>query len=308
MLLVNTLLTNHDTWLHFQHCPDISMVTRKHNKASSYSRRVCRATSTYTHTRTHILISQLRTLLLIFGPSSSFNRTTPVYMSRDTSELTTTGFTVKAAMKNYRVVGPPPTGAFQERPAKPTTFRKFYDRGDLPIYLVHGTRPTITWKVDIETLDYNHYLPLFFDGLSETAHPYAFLARQGAEDLLDHGGDKILPVIPQLIIPIRNALNTRNHQVMCTTMKVLQHLVKSGDKVGEALVPYFRQILHIFDLFKDKKSKSSGVVRSHLQKPENIRELIPETLELLERTGGNDAFVHIKIMVPTYQSCVAYSP
>lgn len=103
MLLVNTLLTNHDTWLHFQHCPDISMVTRKHNKASSYSRRVCRATSTYTHTRTHILISQLRTLLLIFGPSSSFNRTTPVYMSRDTSELTTTGFTVKAAMKNYRV-------------------------------------------------------------------------------------------------------------------------------------------------------------------------------------------------------------
>lgn len=42
---------------------------------------------------------------------------------------------------------------------------------------------------------------------------------------------------------------------MCTTMKVLQHLVKSGDKVGEALVPYFRQILHIFDLFKDKKSE-----------------------------------------------------
>lgn len=55
-------------------------------------------------------------------------------------------------------------------------------------------------------------------------------------------------------------------------------------------------------------AKPSGVVRSHLQKPENIRELIPETLELLERTGGNDAFVHIKIMVPTYQSCVAYSP
>ncbi|XP_073340404.1 parkin coregulated gene protein [Pagrus major] len=233
---------------------------------------------------------------------------TPVPVSRDTSELTTTGFTVKATMKNYTVVGPPPTGVFQERPVKPTTFRKFYDRGDLPIYLVHGTRPTITWKVDIETLDYNHYLPLFFDGLSETAHPYAFLARQGAQELLDHGGDKIIPVIPQLIVPIRNALNTRNHQVMCTTMKVLQHLVKSGDKVGEALVPYFRQILHIFDLFKDKKTKPSGVIRSHLQKPENIGELIPETLELLERTGGNDAFVHIKIMVPTYQSCVAYSP
>ncbi|XP_029972886.1 parkin coregulated gene protein [Salarias fasciatus] len=109
-------------------------------------------------------------------------------------------------------------------------------------------------KVDIETLDYYHFLPLFFDGLCETAHPYEVFARQGVHDLLDHGGSKILPVIPQLIIPIRNALNTRNNQVMCTTIKVLQHLVMSGDKVGEALVPYFRQILHIFNLFKNNKT------------------------------------------------------
>ncbi|CAG5866545.1 unnamed protein product [Menidia menidia] len=73
--------------------------------------------------------------------------------------------------------------------------------------------------------------------------------------MLDRGGPKILPVIPQLIIPIKNALNTRNHQVMCTTLKVLQHLVLSADKVGEALVPYFRQILPIFNLFKNKNSK-----------------------------------------------------
>lgn len=68
--------------------------------------------------------------------------------------------------------------------------------------------------MDIETLDYNHYLPLFFDGLSETAHPYAFLARQGAEDLLDHGGDKILPVIPQLIIPIRSKSGTASARTL----------------------------------------------------------------------------------------------
>uniref|UniRef100_A0A3B5AYH2 PARK2 co-regulated n=1 Tax=Stegastes partitus TaxID=144197 RepID=A0A3B5AYH2_9TELE len=112
-----------------------------------------------------------------------------------------------------------------------------------------------SWEVDIETMDYHHYLPLFFDGLCETAHPYEFFARQGIHDMLDHGGSKILPVIPQLIIPIKNALNTRNNQVMCTTMKVLQHLVASGEKVGEALVPYFRQILPVFNLFKNKNSK-----------------------------------------------------
>lgn len=59
-------------------------------------------------------------------------------------------------------------------------------------------------QVDIDTLDYHHYLPLFFDGLSETSHPYHLFAYQGSLDLLDHGGPRILPVIPKLIIPIRS--------------------------------------------------------------------------------------------------------
>ena len=88
------------------------------------------------------------------------------------------------------------------------------------------------------------------DIFSETTHPYEFFARQGVHDMLEHGGSKILPVIPQLIIPIKNALNTRCRPVICTTLKVLQHLVISGDMVGEALVPYYRQILPILNIFK----------------------------------------------------------
>ncbi len=60
------------------------------------------------------------------------------------------------------------------------------------------------FQVEIEKLDYHHYLPLFFDGLCETQHPYEFFARQGVHDMLEHGGSKILPVIPQLIIPIKS--------------------------------------------------------------------------------------------------------
>ena len=87
-------------------------------------------------------------------------------------------------------------------------------------------------QVPLESLDYHYYLPLFFDGLRETQHPYVFFAVQvqtcdlvflekqefvsfkyflqlsssfqGIEDLLARGGSKkILPVIPQLIIPIK---------------------------------------------------------------------------------------------------------
>ena len=100
---------------------------------------------------------------------------------------------------------PPNVGAFSERPSKPTAFRKFYLRGDFPIALEHDTKGNkIAWKVEIEKLDYHHYLPLFFDGLCETEHPFEFFARQGIHDMLEHGGNKILPVIPQLIIPIKS--------------------------------------------------------------------------------------------------------
>ena len=60
-------------------------------------------------------------------------------------------------------------------------------------------------QVEIEKLDYHHYLPIFFDGLREKKDPYRFLAVQGVFDLLEHGGAKILPVIPQLILPIKGA-------------------------------------------------------------------------------------------------------
>jgi hypothetical protein len=48
---------------------------------------------------------------------------------------------------------------------------------------------------------------MFFEGLCETAHPYKFVVQQGIQDMLRHGGPKILPVIPQLIIPIKSEFN-----------------------------------------------------------------------------------------------------
>ena len=49
----------------------------------------------------------------------------------------------------------------------------------------------IGWKVEIEKLDYHHYLPIFFDGIREKEDPYRFLAVQGTYDMLDKGGSKI---------------------------------------------------------------------------------------------------------------------
>ena len=56
------------------------------------------------------------------------------------------------------------------------------------------------------SLDYHHYLPIFFEGIREKQEPYRFLSVQGTFDMLEKGGAKVLPVIPQLIIPIKSKL------------------------------------------------------------------------------------------------------
>ena len=221
-----------------------------------------------------------------------------------TARIRAEGFTVKSTMKNSVVVGPQAAGAYKEHPVRSSTFRKLYDSGELPIAMVHNNMGNgIRWKVPLESLDYQHYLHLFFDGLSEKTHPYELLARLGVHEMLQHGKGKILPAIRLLIAPIRSGLNTRVPQVMCNMMKALQQLVVSEERVGEALVPHFKQILPIFRIFKDKNANSGDCVDySQRNKRTNVADLIQETLVLFELHGGDDAFIHIKHTVPTYES------
>ena len=123
-------------------------------------------------------------------------------------------------------------------------------------------------------------------------------------DLLEKGGPRILPVVPQLIIPIKTALNTRDPEVMSVILKVLQALVLSGDMLGEALVPYYRQILPIFNIFKNRNTNIGDCIDYGQRKKLTLGDLINETLELFEIHGGEDAFINIKYMIPTYESCV----
>jgi len=222
------------------------------------------------------------------------------------SDRKVAAFSTESLNKYTKVVEAPFAESTKAKEAREATqFRKFYERGDLPIALEHDTKGNkIAWKVEIEKLDYHHYLPLFFDGLKNKKHPHAFFARQGIHDMLEHGGHKILQVIPQLIIPIRDALTTRDPAILCTTLKVLQHLVLASELIGEALVPYYRQILPIINIFKNKNINCGDQIDYAQQKRENIGDLINETLELFERHGGEDAFINIKYMIPTYESCL----
>ena len=199
--------------------------------------------------------------------------------------------------------------AFLERPNPPNTeFRRFYERGDLPVQIEHGgVHNRIAWKVAIEKLDFHHYLPIFFDGLREIEMPYAFLSEQGVYDMMQVGSSKVVPVIPQLIIPIKTALNTRDRSVIAKVLKVLQALVKCDHEqnlVGQALVPYYRQILPVLNIFIRKNDNLGDVIDYGQQKRGNLGGLIMETLEAFEIHGGQDAFINIKYFVPVYESVI----
>lgn len=81
-------------------------------------------------------------------------------------------------------------------------------------------------------------------------------------------------------------MNTRDADIIAVMLKVIQKLVLSGDMIGEALVPYYRQILPIFNIFRNSNKNCGDKIEYDQRKRLNIGDLISETLELLEQTGG----------------------
>lgn len=123
-------------------------------------------------------------------------------------------------------------------------------------------------------------------------------------DLLEGDGERVLPVLPQLILPIKHALNTKNRKTIGRVFRVLQALVKCNEYVGEALVPYYRQILPMFNtvILLEKPKNLGDEIDYAQQKNENVVDLVHETLEALELSGGKDAYINIRYMIPIYET------
>ncbi|KAJ8797141.1 hypothetical protein J1605_017369 [Eschrichtius robustus] len=73
---------------------------------------------------------------------------------------------------------------------------------------------------------------------------------------------------------------------------------------GEGAHPTYRSHGHGQGLSPSLQINSGDGIDYSQQKRENIGDLIQETLEAFERSGGEDAFINIKYMVPTYESCL----
>ena len=91
---------------------------------------------------------------------------------------------------------------------------------------------------------------------------------------------------------------------MCKTLKILQTMVLEHPEIGADMVTYYRQLLPMLNLFITKSKHLGDGMDYAQQKGMNLSELIQETLEVLERFGGEEAYINIKYMIPTYESCI----
>ncbi|KAH8063136.1 hypothetical protein JL722_2298 [Aureococcus anophagefferens] len=183
------------------------------------------------------------------------------------------------AVRERRPFKGPVAGVFRKTKVEATMFPIRYRRGELPCSIEHrGSGNNLSWICPLLQLDYEHYLPIFLDGIRCTESPYQF--------------------------PIRLALNTKDPDIVHAALRALQKIVLSNYGVGEALVPFYRQLLSVMNLFFTKRQNLGDAIFYGQRKGTDLGTAVLETLELLEKTGGPNAFVNIKYMVPAYESCV----
>ncbi|XP_013101006.2 parkin coregulated gene protein homolog isoform X1 [Stomoxys calcitrans] len=232
-----------------------------------------------------------------------------LYMRTKRPKRIVPAFTYQTLQSNTEVEPPKKIDLFKKRPVKETLFKIYLRRGDIPVahsgkimQKKKGAEPPLKWFCKPQELDYCYYFPIFIDGLSDSDLEIRRLAQYGAMDMILKAPHKILPVLPKVIIPFKRAFNTRDKKIIIGALKVLQLMVLMGPCVGEALVPYYRQLLAVCNLYKNCNVNLGNLVDPDREK--RIADVIEDTLNALEHCGGPNAFINIKYMIPTYESCV----
>lgn len=182
-----------------------------------------------------------------------------------------------------------------------------YIRGELPCTIEHGAVMYLSWACPLENLDYEFYLPIFFDGLQVKDPVVKFIARQGIEDMLfasKGAPQRIAPVVPLLAKPLRNALAKFDIEILLATLKVIEQLITCNEGIGQVLMPFGKQFLAPISFFMSEKKNLGDRIDYGQRKGDDVGEEIRKVLELMEENGGPTALKQIQFSIPLYQSCM----
>lgn len=170
----------------------------------------------------------------------------------------------------------PHEAKYPQIPIAPSMLPNRYIRGELPCTIEHGVSGKyLSWASPLEFLDYEYYLPIFFDGLQVKDKIITFIACQGIEDMLyaSRGHpERIKPVIPMLVRPLRNALGKFDTEILLWTLKAMQQLITCNAEVGEVLMPFGKQFLAPISMFMDKNKNIGDSIDYGQRKSDDIGE------------------------------------
>ncbi len=199
-----------------------------------------------------------------------------------------------------------PSGVFELLDHPHTLFRKFFERGDLPVTIRHKARLALEFRSPINALNVAYFLPIFIDGIRERQEPFRFVAIEGSFMLINQGDPAIiLSCIGELVYPIKFALESCHKPTIIVALRVLQSLCGVSREVAESLVKFYRQLLPALNRYKHHKRNLGDKIDFAQFKHDGrtLGETIEDTLALLEQSGGSDALINIQYIIPTYESC-----
>ena len=74
--------------------------------------------------------------------------------------------------------------------------------------------------------------------------------------------------------------------------------MQCNEGVGEALTPYYKQFLAPMNAFLEKNKNTGDTMDYGQRKNNDVGEEVRNTLEIMERLGGPDAYRSIKFSIP----------
>ena len=185
----------------------------------------------------------------------------------------------------------------------PSDFKRFYSRGDFPVSVsFNGANRTLKWLMEPSKIDLSRYLPLFLLGLVETEEPFVFIGEHASLQAIAANGDKLVDILPDLILPIKHALDSKDNKIILRGLNIMQGLLSANKKLAESLIPFYKNLLPAFNRHLHVNLNLGHHTEFAQQKRLNVSDLMIETLILLEANGGPDAFANIKYMIPLHQS------
>jgi len=102
-----------------------------------------------------------------------------------------------------------------------------------------------------------------------------YRAAAGIEDMLyaSRGSpERIKPVVPMLVRPLRNAFAKYDKEVVLWCLKAIQQLVTCNEGVGEVFMPYCKQFLAPLALFLDQTKNIGDSIDYGQRKRDDVGE------------------------------------